>query len=190
MKKTIICLMAALILCSVLASCALKPININGSESNTNSSKIENDVKNNGSVKTLVEKMNIRYTNFSTADRSRIETKINDAKGHTFSFSYFDGPDGYVPDYSSTSYGKFSGCSVWVILGQAQVIDVQEVDGKKFIFSSSFNIFVEKYGEICDLKDAFEKGFLTNDDIAEIYEIHKEFVVQYYDGEDLYKESE
>ena len=151
MKKTIIYIIAALLLCPVLASCSLLPGNNNDSKSKENSSN-----------------------------------SVNNKKSHTFTFSYYDGPDGYLPDLWSTCYGEYSGCSVRFQASQCSVVTIIEVGGYKFPFGSSFSITAEKDGEIYDLKDAFEKGFLTSDDIAQIYEIHKEFVTEYHNGSYYY----
>lgn len=85
-------------------------------------------------------------------------------------------------------YGTFRDCKVWLVPGQLCVVTVNEVGGYAFIYGSSFTIWVEKGEETLDLNrgydlsEAYEKGLLTGQDIAEIYRIHREHV-----GEALYR---
>lgn len=79
-------------------------------------------------------------------------------------------------------YGKFGEYGVWFRNGPAAALTTEEVAGYQFHFGSSFTISVEKDSEKYDLKEAYEKGILTKDDIEKIYRSHKAFVLQNYSG--------
>lgn len=101
-----------------------------------------------------------------------------------------DGPKSSLPP-GSIVYGTFSDCYVWFTGGQLDYIDVKTVAGYKFIYTSGFTINVEKNGEVYNLQNAYENGLLTKEDIAEIYLIHKNHVIETVNiGEELYKEYE
>lgn len=87
-------------------------------------------------------------------------------------------------------YGTFSGCRVWMIQGQCCVNSIQEVAGYKFIHSSSFAINVEKNGTVYQLQEAYQRGYLSDEDVAELYRLHKEYEFKYHNGESLYQEYE
>ena len=85
-------------------------------------------------------------------------------------------------------YGTFSGCRVWLVPGQLCVVTAKEVGGYEFICGYSFTIWVREGADSIDLNrgyelsEAYENGLLTEQDIAEIYRIHREHV-----GEELYQ---
>ena len=56
----------------------------------------------------------------------------------------------------------------------------EEVAGYSFICGSTFTIFVENGHEEYDLSEAFEKGVLTKNDIAKIYEVYKNLFPELY----------
>ncbi|MBE6530217.1 MAG: hypothetical protein E7680_06445 [Ruminococcaceae bacterium] len=90
----------------------------------------------------------------------------------------------------TVNYGTFSGCRVWMIQGQCCVNSIQEVAGYKFIHSGSFAINVEKNGTVYQLQEAYQYGYLSDEDIAELYRLHKEYEFEYHNGEFLYQEYE
>ena len=130
-----------------------------------------------------------RYIDLSSKERTEFVALVNEESGETQSFKFFDDPDGYIPDFA-TSYGKFGKNSVWFIPGNLTMVDVKEVGGYKFIHSSSFAIKVFASGEILDLNDAYQKRVLTQQDIAELYSLHKQFEIHFFDGAFLYKDYE
>lgn len=192
MKKNLINIIISLFVLFICSSCAIQPGKLYNSRHNDSIMKadIDNHTIEPVESKTLTKKITERYVNLSVSKRADIASRINSEKKHDFTFMYFDGPDGYLPDLSSTCYGEYSGCSVWFLAGQACVETIIEVGGYKFPFGSSFSITVEKAMEIYDLKDAYEKSLLTEKDIAELYEIHKEFISEYYNGASRYKEKQ
>lgn len=86
-------------------------------------------------------------------------------------FRYFDDENGYAFHYA-TSYGVFNGTSVWIIPnGFAEDYEIT-VCGYTFYYSSGCRIIAYKNGEECEIKVAYKNGWLTEEDIAALYEIH------------------
>ena len=79
-------------------------------------------------------------------------------------------------------YGEYNGYRVRLIFGNLSVINDIEVGGYSFRTGSSAEIKAEKDGISYDLKEAYEKGFLTEDDIAKINMIHRARFGLYYDS--------
>ena len=134
----------------------------------------------------LSEQISIRYQNFSQEERKEFEQFANAGSGklqfsnqttprNTVSFSYFDDPEGYIPG-DATGYGKFGDCSVWFVPGLKYLQDVQNQGNGILINSNSFSVLVERNGEVTDLKSAYEKGWLTQDDLLELYVINTNMV--------------
>ena len=84
---------------------------------------------------------------------------------------YFDDEDGYSKEYI-TSYGVFSGASVWFFPSMMTAEYEMTVSGYTFYHSNLCEILVFKDGEECEINVAFSKGWLTEEDIATLYEIH------------------
>ena len=63
----------------------------------------------------------------------------------------------------------------------------EEVAGYSFICGSTFTIWVENGHEEYGLSEAFEKGVLTKNDIAKIYEVYKDLFPELYS---VYSETE
>ena len=85
-------------------------------------------------------------------------------------------------------YGVVAECKVWFEPTMLTAVQVKEIAGYRFVFSSSFVIRVDADGEVYELNEAFEKGLLGKDDVAEIYRIHKANVIDNYNGASLYDE--
>ena len=85
-------------------------------------------------------------------------------------------------------YGVVAECKVWFEPTMLTAVQVKEIAGYRFVFSSSFVIRVDADGEVYELNEAFEKGLLGKDDVAEIYRIHKANVIDNYNGASLYEE--
>jgi hypothetical protein len=86
-------------------------------------------------------------------------------------FRYFDDENGYAFHYA-TSYGVFNGTSVWIIPnGFAEDYEIT-VFGYTFYYSSGCRIIAYKNGEECEINVAYKNGWLTEEDIAALYEIH------------------
>lgn len=87
-------------------------------------------------------------------------------------------------------YGKFGECNVWMIEGREGEVNVKTVCGYKFIHAGSFAIRVEKGENISDLEEAYLSGILSENEIAELYQIHKEYEFKNHNGQSLYQENE
>ena len=73
-------------------------------------------------------------------------------------------------------YGNFSGWDVIFEEGQIPAVTTRRVSHYLFRCTSSFTIRAEKDGEVYLLEDAYQNGLLTEDDIAEICRLHREFM--------------
>ena len=69
-------------------------------------------------------------------------------------------------------YGTINGCIVVFIDGQLHAEWEIYVADCEFVSGSSFLIEVYKDGEVCELKDAYEKGWLTEDHIKQLEARH------------------
>ena len=87
-------------------------------------------------------------------------------------------------------YGKFGECNVWMIEGREGEVNVKTVCGYKFIHAGSFAIRVERGENISDLEEAYLSGILSENEIAELYQIHKEYEFKNHNGQSLYHENE
>ena len=78
------------------------------------------------------------------------------------------------PDHCGGSwiYGTINGCIVVFIEGQLHAEWEIYVADCEFVYGSSFLIEVYKDGEVCELKDAYEKGWLTKDHIKQLEARH------------------
>ena len=84
---------------------------------------------------------------------------------------YFDDEDGYGSEYI-TSYGVFSGASVWFFPSMMTAEYEMTISGYTFYHSNLCKFLVFKDGEECEINVAFSKGWLTEEDIAALCEIH------------------
>lgn len=63
-------------------------------------------------------------------------------------------------------YGIFNGCAVIFSDGTACVIDIKTVAGYDFANGSAFALYGYKDGTLYDLADAFDKGFITKEEVG------------------------
>lgn len=86
------------------------------------------------------------------------------------------------PDYGGETIclGEFRENRVLFLEGQCCIMCKEEVAGYSFICGSTFTIRVENGHEEYDLSEAFEKGVLTKNDIAKIYEVYKNLFPELY----------
>ena len=107
------------------------------------------------------------------------DTKIN--------WEYFD------PYYGSPSYGTINNC---IILRTPDpdnsfmpTSGLVEVADYSFVWSWGFGLHVYRDGEACTLKEAYEREWLTKEQIGKIYEKHNRFyeglLRKYADSHDL-----
>ncbi|MBP5293177.1 MAG: hypothetical protein J6023_03510 [Clostridia bacterium] len=73
-------------------------------------------------------------------------------------------------------YGNFSGWDVIFEEGPMPSVTTRRVSHYLFRCTSSFTIRAEKDGEVYLLEDAYQNGLLTENDIAEICRLHREFM--------------
>ena len=74
-------------------------------------------------------------------------------------------------------YGTYSGCTVAYIhgpFGYLAWIEYERVGNYTFTYSSSQKLKAYKDGNYLSLKDAYDAGWLDNDDVKKIHELHKQ----------------
>lgn len=83
-------------------------------------------------------------------------------------------------------YGTCHGCVVIFSAGMLQMITEISVAEEVFSYSSVFSIWVCKAGELVELKDAYEKGWITKENVEDIAEYHRQRTGGniYYDTEE------
>lgn len=78
-------------------------------------------------------------------------------------------------------YGTINNCTViraerrsiaavWMGWGRYEVAD------RVFYWSDPFRLYVYRDGEVCTLEEAYERGWLTKEQIDKIYEKHQEYI--------------
>ncbi len=96
---------------------------------------------------------------------------------------------------SKRYYGKINDCVILASVGADTLYWIIDVAGYKFAFPSSSTIYVIKDNVIYDIKEAYDLGYLTNEQIgllAERHEAYQKFAVEweyemnkkYYNSED------
>ena len=87
--------------------------------------------------------------------------------------------------HSARHYGTYNGYAVVFIppfppQSFPGLLGPKTIAGYAFDFGCPFQLVVYRNGRFTDLKDAYEAGKLTKEDIAEIYEYHKNTFPIYY----------
>lgn len=87
-------------------------------------------------------------------------------------------------------YGTVNGCIV--IFGEAQLTAERSLTVADYVFSYPmwFNIYVYKDGECCYLEEAYDKGWLTNEHIAQLHERHGEIAAEIDQAYDAWLQSQ
>ena len=75
-------------------------------------------------------------------------------------------------------YGTINGCIVIFGAGNMFWSETITVADCEFFYASSFEIYVYRDGEVCVLKDAYEKGWLTEDHIKQLEARHPDVIVE------------
>ena len=119
------------------------------------------------------------YKSLTESERAAFEAAHPEESHEDFALRYFDGDGGYAFG-AWTSYGVFSGASVWFMPGVLQWEYENTVCGYTFFFFSDCRILIVKDGEECEIDDAYSKGWLTDEDIAKLHEIHTLVLSVYY----------
>ena len=96
--------------------------------------------------------------------------------------------------YDSRYYGKINDCVILASVGMDTLYWIIDVAGYKFAFPSSSTIYVIKDNVIYDIKEAYDLGYLTNEQIgllAERHEAYQKFAVEWeYEMNKKYYNSE
>jgi hypothetical protein len=82
-----------------------------------------------------------------------------------------------TPNFELTDnvyYGSCRGCVILFCGGLLPSITELTVANERFIYSNVFSIWVYKNGEFITLEDAYAKGWLTDENIADIAEYHRQ----------------
>lgn len=88
--------------------------------------------------------------------------------------SAYNQDDTFVKSFDQFEYyGEFNGCHVLTVFGNASVIWHITVADYVFSYSCSFSINAYKDGEIKNINEAYDSGWLTEDDIAYLSNYHK-----------------
>ena len=75
---------------------------------------------------------------------------------------------------SFISYGKWGDTEVLFMPSVLPAVHSITVAGSRFDYSSYFTLYAYRDGELIELSDAYEKGWLNEAQIAEAAKIHKE----------------
>ena len=81
-------------------------------------------------------------------------------------------------------YGEYTDGSVVVMIGTGAYLDAlcgESVADCEFYYCDSYTISVLRDGELKSLGEAYELGWLTADDVAQICSRHREFYPGLYD---------
>lgn len=81
-----------------------------------------------------------------------------------------------IPNFELTDdvyYGSCRGCVVLFCGGLLPSITELTVANETFIYSNVFSIWVYRNGELIALEDAYAKGWLTDENIADIARYHR-----------------
>lgn len=119
-------------------------------------------------INRLNELVTESYKLLTEAERTAFEESHNISRER---IRYFDGEDGYASE-NITSYGVFNGVSVWFVPSQMQAEYEMTICGHRFFHASECRFYVIKDGEECELHVAYDRGWLTEEDIALLHEIH------------------
>ena len=72
-------------------------------------------------------------------------------------------------------YGTFEDCVVWVMQGAGGEIVDFELAGSRFYNPLSVDFYVCRKGQLIALEEAYEKGFISAEDIAIVADRHSEY---------------
>lgn len=97
-----------------------------------------------------------------------------------------------VPSYWNPYYGIINNCVVFrqthgVQWGIPQKTFL-EIAGYTFEWKDQFDLYAYREGEACELKEAYERGWLTNVQIGKIHERHKEMYAMYLNAQEEAKD--
>ena len=123
---------------------------------------------------------------FNVEAASKRATTAAERKRHRFFNEMYYGSKRY--------YGKINDCVILASVGMDTLYWIIDVAGYKFAFPSSSTIYVIKDNVIYDIKEAYDLGYLTNEQIgllAERHEAYQKFAVEWeYEMNKKYYNSE
>ena len=95
--------------------------------------------------------------------QKEVETAWREIKGRDIAWD----------DHGHRYYGTYQGAVViFEPVGIIDTVTELEVAGETFVWGYNFQIYVYKDGEICTLKNAYQYGMLTQENIKAIREYH------------------
>jgi hypothetical protein len=109
----------------------------------------------------------LKTQDFQLFPRLNIQTLIHLV--NTFPF-----PDHVFPGHphGNRYYGSYNGAEVFARIGVTAVMTYIDVAGHTFVYSSGARILVYKDTSYADIRDAYTEGWLTDQDIYDIWRIH------------------
>ena len=109
-------------------------------------------------------------SSLSDAEISEIEDALERETGTKYALKNYDGR---VCD-DAICYGKWVDTAVIFLPTQLCVISSITVADSRFDYSSSFVLYAYRDGELAELREAYEKGWLNDGQIADAARIHRE----------------
>lgn len=104
------------------------------------------------------------------------KAEVEDAFYKTFNYSlhWYEG-DAYYYYVSDRHYGTFNGYTVLFVAsgGGSDVLSNVKLGKYSILFGAPFRLLAYKDGKFTNLKDAYEQGVFTDEQIKMIYEYHK-----------------
>lgn len=187
-KRQLSIFFAVITASSLLAGCTGKTSTdsgtLNSSAQQSSESAAQNGLADDGGTTSgdyaaLTDRIIARYAELPKEERSEIAKQLQPEDGAEYVFSYIDDEGGYQPD-SPTCYGQFGDYSIWVFWGCATAVTEKEIAGYVFRYGNDFSLMAYKDGEKSELGAVYDKGGLTKEDIAELCQIHSEFVTVFF----------
>ena len=89
--------------------------------------------------------------------------------------AYATGEEYTADELSIRSFGQHEGCWVFFMDGPfdyPSMEDTEEVAGKEFWYPSTQKLLVYRDGTILKLADAYEAGWLSDDGVAQLWEVY------------------
>lgn len=78
--------------------------------------------------------------------------------------------------FGSRHYGSFSGYEIVFVPGNLTSVETKTIGGESFTYSSSFQLYAYKDWEFYKLKDVYDQGLITQEDISQLAKIHREWI--------------
>lgn len=82
---------------------------------------------------------------------------------------------GHVPNFGDSYYGTYSGYDIVFQPTMLAVVTTMEIGGVEFTYGSSFILYAHKDGRFHMLRDVYEQGLITAEEIAQIGQAHRKY---------------